>query len=207
MSNVACISKKDCANFNNTELVLLCQQGNEAALSELLMRHKGYIISRFCKMAPDWSDHSDLIQEVNIRVWRFIGQLRKPASFKTWLSQLILNVFYDELRKRPRDFHVVSLDEPVSFDGSEEAPREIKDSSRQPEDALLAAELTVVLNEAMNELPLQFKRAQVLRDIDGLSYEEIAKITQTELGTVKSRIARARLRIQNKIADYVKEAA
>jgi RNA polymerase sigma-70 factor (ECF subfamily) len=133
--------------------------------------------------------------------------LRQPASFRTWLSQLILNVFYGELRKRPRDFQIVSLDEPYTTDSMDETTRDIKDDSKQPEDILLAKELSEVLAEAMDEVPAQFKTAQVLRDINGMSYQEIAQITHVELGTVKSRIARARLRIQERVSSYLKDAA
>src|SRR5271166_798264 len=92
-----------------TDLVILSQKKNEAALCELLKRHNVYIRNRLFKIAPDWTDHADLVQEVHIRVWRFIGQLKQPGSFRTWLSQLITNVFYGELRKRPRNFQIVSL--------------------------------------------------------------------------------------------------
>lgn len=193
--------KKSYADVPTADLVIMAQRKDEAALTELLKRHKAFISNRLYKLAPDWKDQSDLVQEVNIRVWRFIGQLKKANSFRTWLSQLVLNVFYDELRKRPRDFHLVSLDEPMSDDSTD--TREIKDACQLPDDELLGKELMTVLTEAMKDIPEQFKEAQLLRDIKGLSYEEIAKITGTELGTVKSRIARARLRIQQRVAPYL----
>ena len=89
----------------------------------------------------------------------------------------------------------------------DETTRDIKDESKQPEDILLAKELSEVLAKAMNEVPTQFKTAQVLRDVNGMSYQEIAQITHVELGTVKSRIARARLRIQQRVSSYLKDAA
>lgn len=202
-------SKKN-ANYSEvsvTDLVVLSQRKDEAALTELLKRHSAYIKNRLYKIAPDWEDHADLIQEIHIRVWRFIGQLRQPESFRTWLSQLVLNVFYGELRKRPRGFQIVSLDEPYTSDSSEDTTRDIKDNSKQPEDILLAKELTQVLTKAMDEVPIQFKTAQVLRDMEGMSYQEIAQITNVELGTVKSRIARARLRIQERVSSYLRDVA
>lgn len=207
MSTNAHQSTANCASHSVTDLVIMSQRKDEAALTELLKRHSAYIKSRLYKIAPDWEDHADLIQEINIRVWRFIGQLRQPASFRIWLSQLILNVFYGELRKRPRDFQIVSLDEPYTTDSMDETTRDIKDESKQPEDILLAKELSEVLAKAMNEVPTQFKTAQVLRDVNGMSYQEIAQITHVELGTVKSRIARARLRIQQRVSSYLKDAA
>jgi len=207
MSNNAIAKSASYAELSVTQLVVLSQRKDEAAFTELLKRHNVYIKNRLYKIAPDWNDHSDLIQEIHIRVWRFIGQLRQPASFRTWLSQLITNVFYGELRKRPRDFQVVSLDEPFSNDSNEDITRDIRDESQQPEDVLLAKELTQVIGEAMAEVPLQFKTAQILRDVNGMSYQEIAQITNSELGTVKSRIARARLRIQQRVSSYLQDAA
>jgi RNA polymerase sigma-70 factor (ECF subfamily) len=208
MNTCASSAKTNYANLSVTELVVLSQRNDQMAFTELLKRHNVYIKNRLYKIAPDWSDHSDLIQEIHIRIWRFIGQLRNPASFRTWLSQLITNVFYGELRKRPRDFHVVSLDEPFSNESSEDnSTRDIEDLSKKPEDVLLAKELTEVLEDAMADVPLQFKTAQLLRDVEGMSYQEIAVITNSELGTVKSRIARARLRIQDKVSSYLADAA
>jgi RNA polymerase sigma-70 factor, ECF subfamily len=195
------------ADLSVTDLVILSQEKNESALTELLKRHNAFIRNRLYKIAPDWTDQSDLIQEIHIRVWRFIGQLRQPESFRTWLSQLILNVFYGELRKRPRDFQIVSLDEPFINDSMDESTSDIRDESKQPEDILLAKELSLVLARAMSEVPAHFKIAQILRDMEGMSYQEIARLTHVELGTVKSRISRARLRIQEKIMSYLQDCA
>lgn len=195
------------AELSVTELVILSQQKDDLALTELLKRHNAYIRNRLYKIAPDWTDHADLIQEIHIRVWRFISQLRQPASFRTWLSQLILNVFYGELRKRPRDFQIVSLDEPYINDSMDETTGDIRDTSKQPEDVLLAKELSQILAKAMDEVPAQFKTAQILRDMEGMSYQEIAQLTHAELGTVKSRISRARLRIQERISSYLQDCA
>lgn len=201
-------NKVDYPELSNAELVVLAQRKDEMALNHLLRRNKRAIINKLYKLAPDWTDTSDLVQEVNIRIWRFINQLRNPNSFRTWLNQLVVNVFYDELRKRPRDFQIVSLDEPMPGDaGEDSSTRDIKDSSRQPEDVILTNELSEVLNDAMSGISDQFRTVAVLRDVEGLSYEEIAKLTNTELGTVKSRIARARLKIQKKIAPYLSNAA
>lgn len=195
------------SHLSTSELVVLTQNDNEAAFNALLKRYKRFIGNRVYRLAPDWSDHSDLIQEVNIRIWRFIKQLRQPQSFTTWLSQLILHVFYDELRKRPREFEFVSLDEPIWNDNMDESAREIGDNSRLPDNQLLAKELYLVVNEAISAITDQFRTAEILRDIEGLSYEEIARVTHCELGTVKSRIARARKCIQKRISEYLRECA
>jgi RNA polymerase sigma factor (sigma-70 family) len=207
MSHVACLNSLSYADLCVADLIILSQRKDEFAFAELLKRHNSYIKNKLYKIAPDWSDHSDLIQEVHIRVWRFIAQLRRPAAFRTWLSQLIVNVFYGELRKRPREFQIDSLDEPFVNDSMDETIGEIRDDSNQPEELLLAKELSQVLKKAMDEVPVHFKTAQLLRDMEGMSYQEIAQITNVELGTVKSRISRARLRIQARISSYLKDCA
>ncbi len=112
------------------------------------------------------------------------------------------------MRKRPRQFQLVSLDEPLmSEDGSEGKGRDIVDTRQQPDDQLLNDELSQILENAMLKVPCQFKTAALLRDVAGLSYEEIAQITATELGTVKSRISRARLKIQREVAPYLRDCA
>lgn len=190
------------------ELVHLAQEDDEAALNELLRRYKRYISNRLYKLAPELKDPSDLIQEVNIRIWRFLKHLREPRAFNSWLSQLIVHVFYDELRKRPREIELISLDQPISNDNLDESMREIGgDCSQQPDQQLLSKELSVLMQEAISSISTQFRTAEVLRDVEGLSYEEIAKITHAELGTVKSRIARARKRIKEQIAEYIKQCA
>lgn len=198
---------KPYVEMTDTELVIASQRSDEVALAHLLKRYERVIKGRLYRLAPDWKDNSDLVQEVYIRVWRCIDQIKNPNSFKIWLLQIVTNLFYDELRKRPR-LQIVSIDEPVvSEDGAEKRVRDIKDSSAQPEEKLLARELTSVLGEAMSEIPPQFRMATLLRDVHGLSYEEIAELTKAELGTVKSRISRARVKIQEKIVPYLREAA
>ena len=157
----------DCRELSNTDLVRLAQKKDEQALNELLKRHKKTITNKLYRLAPDWKDTSDLEQEVQIRIWRFIGQLRNPDSFRTWLNQLVVNVFYDELRKRPRDFQIVSLDEPFAGESADDCPtRDVKDGGQQPDDKLLSDELSQVLEKAMSEISKPFRTVAVLRDVD-----------------------------------------
>jgi len=196
------------AELTDAELIIACQQRDEEALNHLLERHKQTIISMVYHVAPDWLDPADLVQEANIRVWRSIQHLRNPDCFKSWLRKIVTNLFYDELRKRPRDGQILSIDEPITSDnGNEVATREIVDASAQPEDTILADELADHVATALSSLPGQFRTAAVLRDVEGLSYEEIAQLTQTEIGTVKSRISRARLKIQKRLSSYLRDVA
>ena len=189
---------------SDRDLVLACQHREPQAFEELVKRHQRTVYSLLYQLAPDWEDTSDLSQEVFIRVWRNINNLRNPASFRSWLTQIVTNLFYDELRKRPRRLPTVSMDEGLDSedDGS---TRDIPDTSLMPEEKALNKEITEVIRQAMLRLPEQFRTAIVLREVEGLSYEEIAVITQTEMGTVKSRIARARTKLQELLKPYLGE--
>lgn len=189
---------------SDRDLVLACQHREPQAFEELVKRHQRTVYSLLYQLAPDWEDTSDLSQEVFIRVWRNINNLRNAASFRSWLTQIVTNLFYDELRKRPRRLPTVSMDEGLDSedDGS---TRDIPDTSLMPEEKALNKEITEVIRQAMLRLPEQFRTAIVLREVEGLSYEEIAVITQTEMGTVKSRIARARTKLQELLKPYLGE--
>jgi RNA polymerase sigma-70 factor, ECF subfamily len=191
---------------SDRDLVLACQKREPAAFEELVKRHQRTVYALLYQLAPDWHDTSDLAQEVFIRIWRNINNLRNPSSFRSWLTQIVTNLFYDELRKRPRRIPTISMDEPLSEGGeetAEQATRDIADNSSPPDERILSNELSDAIREAMTKLPEQFRTAIVLREIEGLSYEEIAILTKTEMGTVKSRIARARTKLQELLQPYL----
>jgi RNA polymerase sigma-70 factor (ECF subfamily) len=218
MSNVVAIRKnaatlkkaenKTYEEMTDAELVVACQSGDTRAMDALLNRHRKTAEMMLRKLAPDWKDTNDLVQEVMIRVWKSVGSLRNPQSFMGWLKQIVNNIFCDELRRRPKPGQFIYLDEPVTTDaGSELGPREIADERAQPDEDMLKGELSVVVMNAYKKIPADFRKAAMLRDIEGLSYEEIAVITNAELGTVKSRISRARAKMQRCISPYLRESA
>jgi RNA polymerase sigma-70 factor (ECF subfamily) len=190
---------------SDRDLVLACQKRDPAAFEELVKRHQRTVYALLYQLAPDWTDTSDLAQEVFIRVWRSINNLRNPSSFRGWLTQIVTNLFYDELRRRPRRLPTISMDEGMDPDAEEgeSATRDIPDVSLLPDEKVLNRELSEVIREAMAKLPEQFRTAIVLREVEGLSYEEIAILTKTEMGTVKSRIARARTKLQELLQPYL----
>lgn len=193
---------------SDRDLVIACQRREPAAFEELVKRHQRTVYTLLYQLAPDWSDTSDLAQEVFIRIWRNINNLRNPSSFRSWLTQIVTNLFYDELRKRPRRLPTVSMDDSLeSEEGGEGATRDIPDSSAQPDEIVLNREVSEVIRQAMGRLPEQFRTAIVLREVEGLSYEEIAILTKTEMGTVKSRIARARTKLQEMLRPYLESTS
>lgn len=191
---------------SDRDLVLACQRREPAAFEELVKRHQRTVYALLYQLAPDWTDTSDLAQEVFIRVWRNINNLRNPSSFRSWLTQIVTNLFYDELRKRPRRLPTVSIDEPIDEENTGEVAREIPDQSQGPDEKVLNTEMSEVIRNAMLRLPEQFRTAIVLREVEGLSYEEIGILTNTEMGTVKSRIARARTKLQELLKPYLESS-
>ena len=191
--------------LSNAELVLRCQQRlrpERTAFAELLKRYQSHVDKLLYHLAPDWPDRADLAQEVWIRVYRNIRRLNDPKKFKGWLGRIVTNLFYDELRRRKRVNTPLSLDAPLALeDGSVEW--DVAADEPGPEDTMMTQEFYDHLHRAIADLPETFRVTIVLREIQGLSYEEIADMTGVSLGTVKSRIARARQRLQNDLQAYV----
>ncbi|MCL2928924.1 MAG: sigma-70 family RNA polymerase sigma factor [Trichodesmium sp. MAG_R01] len=191
--------------LSNYDLVLRCQQDSRpdrTTFAELLHRYQLHVDKILYHLAPEWQDRSDLAQEVWIRVYRNIRGLQEPAKFKSWLSRITTNLFYDELRKRKRVTPPLSLDAPLTLDDGI-VDWEIATDKPGPEEQLTTQEFYDHLRDAIAQLPEVFRVTIILREIQGLSYEEIAEITGVSLGTVKSRIARARQRLQLQLQKYL----
>jgi RNA polymerase sigma-70 factor (ECF subfamily) len=204
-SSQASVSPEKLSNY---DLILRCQEGarpHRAAFAELLRRYQSHVERIMYHLAPDWQDRADLAQEVWIRVYRNIKRLKEPAKFRGWLSRIATNLFYDELRKRKRVDPPISLDAPRRLDDGE-MDWEIAADNPSPEDDLARREFYEQLQGAIANLPEAFRTTIVLREIEGMAYEEIAEITGVSLGTVKSRIARARHKLQSLLQGYLHES-
>jgi len=190
---------------SNYDLILQAQVGmrpDRAVFAELMRRHQSYLDKILYHLAPDWQDRSDLAQEVWIRVYRNLNRLQEPEKFRGWLSRIATNLFYDELRKRKRVSQPLSLDARHKLDDGE-MDWEIASNEPSPDEVLTTREFYDQLQAALADLPEVFRTTIVLREIQGMPYEEIAEITGVSLGTVKSRIARARSRLQSQLQPYL----
>lgn len=191
--------------LGNGELVLLCQEDfspNRAAFAELMRRHQSHVDRLLYHLAPDWQDRPDLAQEVWIRVYRYVRRLKEPEKFRSWVGRIATNLFYDELRRRRRSWAPLSLDAPIQTrDG--ELDWELAAESPGPDENLVTCEFYEHLREAIADLPPAFRTTIILRELEGLSYEEIAETLKISVGTVKSRIARARRRLQQQLDPYL----
>jgi RNA polymerase sigma-70 factor (ECF subfamily) len=187
---------------NMTQIIERAQNGDWGALEEIIRREQKNIYSTLYSLHADVNEVSDMTQEILLKVVRNISKLKNPQTFKTWLNQIIVRQFYDSLRKKRRGAKNVSLFE--AEDG-EQKELEIADDTHSPTNQVLEGELSDVIQQSIHKLPDPFRIAIVMRELQGLSYDEIAEATHTNIGTVKSRIARAREKLQGYIKPYVNQ--
>lgn len=185
------------------ELIKHSQKDDFNALEELIKREQKHVYASFYYLDPHRHDLLDLTQDVLLKMSKNIKTLRNINNFKSWLSQIISNRFYDELRKKSKIPSTISIDAHWGEDSEKANVLEICDLSAKPDDSTIHKELDEIIREMICRLPNRFKFAIVLREIQGLSYDEIAKITNTNVGTVKSRISRARNRLQECLKPYL----
>jgi RNA polymerase sigma-70 factor (ECF subfamily) len=177
-------------------LIQRCVAGEEVACAELVAGHERMVYTLALHLLGDRDEALDLSQEVFLRVFRTIGSFRGQSALKTWIYRIVINQARNRQRfwRRRRRSDQVSLDQHVAEHGDLSQPGD----GTSPHRALARKELASRLWSALNDLPFDQRTVIVLRDIDGLSYEEIAFSLGVAIGTVKSRLTRARqeLRVQ-----------
>lgn len=172
-------------------LIVKSKQGDAEAFSELIYEYEKNILNFTYRMLGSHADAEDVTQEVFLKAYRGIKGFDERASFKTWLYKIAANTAYDALRKkksRKADMHISLYAE--GDDGEYELA--IEGDGDSPYESLQKKEMQKALNEAVLKLSHEHRAVILLRDMQNLSYEEIASITNQSVGTVKSRISRAR---------------
>jgi len=185
------------------ELIVLSQQDDLKALEELIRREQKNIFATFSYLTDKRENISDLTQEVLLRVAKNIKNLKNPKTFKSWLNTIITNIFYDELRKQEKKPNTISIDETICENSGQSISSLLPDKKCKPHEICVTNEIEKLIKEAILNLPEHFKIAIVLRELQGLSYEEIANATHASIGTVKSRIARARCKLQEGLKSFI----
>ncbi len=196
-------SKLQYKKMSLEELVVLAQQNDLRALEELIKREQKNVYAAFSYLSDKKENVSDLTQEALMRVAKNISSLKNPKNFKSWLNTIIANLFYDELRKSSRKPDTISIDDESCENSTFDVLSLIPDKKCKPHEKCITNELEKIIKDAILNLPEQFRIAIVLRELQGLSYEEIAKATNASVGTVKSRIARARCKLQEGLRTYI----
>ncbi len=178
------------------KLVREAQTGNEAAFNALVTAFSGLIYNLAYRMAGNAADAEELSQEVFVKLFRSIRKFRWKSKFSTWLYALAINSNRSGLRKirRISGREVVRLD---NRDTTEIPCRETIDPGERPGDAMMRNEVQARVESAIATLASVYRQVIILRDLQGLTYEEIATALGCSLGTVKSRLARARMRVKD----------
>ena len=182
--------------MDEKELIQQLKNGNEEAFNEIVERYSKKLYFLCLKMLQNEKDAEDTVQTIFLKAYMSISRFEEKSSISTWLYRIGVNVCTDLLRKRKKET-VTSL---YSINSEEEEyALEIPDEKENVEDAVIKKERKQALYEAINTLKPKQKQFIILRDIEGLSYEEIADILKLNTGTVKSGINRARQALLEKL--------
>lgn len=180
---------------NEAALILDAQHGDLEAFNRLVLAYQDLLYNTALRILGDDAIAADATQDAFISAYRNITTYR-GGSFKSWLMRTVTNACYDELRRQKRRPSVPL--EPVNQDDEEmESPRWLTDTSMTPEQKFEADELEHAIQHCLNALPPDFRTVVVLADIQGMDYTEVASSASVPLGTIKSRLARARGRLRD----------
>lgn len=177
-------------------LVERVQKGDKRAFDLLVRKYQHKVVGVISRYVSDWSECQDVAQESFVRAWRAIAAFRGDSQFYTWMYKIATNTAKNYLvsqgRRPPTDD--IAIDDAVLYDGGSR----LKDRAT-PEHELLRQEIEQTVFDTVEQLPEDLKTAITLREVDGLSYEEIAESMNCPIGTVRSRIFRARDAIDQKL--------
>jgi RNA polymerase sigma-70 factor (ECF subfamily) len=181
--------------MDETELIHAARCGDLDSFNRLVLAYQDMVYSQAYRLIGEPEAAEDAAQDAFISAFRNLGSYR-GGSFKAWLLRIVTNGCYDELRRRKR--RPTTPLEPLDNDSEEiESPRWLSDPGDSPEQTAERAELAKALQHCLSDLPPEFRSVVILVDIQGLDYSEAAQVVGAPLGTVKSRLARARLRLRD----------
>ena len=196
-SSIQSLTKNKEIRYTDEELIIRFQNGDEQAFVELVNRYRNRLMTFVYRFVNDIEKAEDIVQDTLMKLYTHRHYYRNIAKFSTWIYTIAGNFAKTELRRKKR--HKVTNLSQMGFDD-----REYQLPSVEPETGETAqghfAEKKIQM--AIQELPLHFRTVVILRDIQELSYEEISKIVDVPLGTVKSRINRARLQLQQSLKEF-----
>ena len=176
------------------ELVQRAKGGNEDAFAQLMRENETRIYNLTLRMTGNEQDALDLAQEAFFNAWRGLKFFKGDSSFSTWVYRLASNACIDHLRRKKRR-QDISAPMPV-VDEEDDRPPDIPDERYAPEQVLEQKQLRQAVAEGLDRLSDEHRQVLIMRELDGLSYQEIGQVLGLEAGTVKSRIARARLSLR-----------
>lgn len=182
-------------------LVGLAQQGDLRAYDSLVTRHRGRIFAMIRNMIHQEADAWDLSQEVFIKAWHALPRFEAKAKFSTWLYRIAHNTVYDWARRRKIESAGELNDEIFERERIDSASFTTPSGGEAPDDTMANGELRVKIQIALGKLSAEHREVVILKDIQGLSYKEIADAMSSTLGTVMSRLFYARQKLQALLKD------
>jgi RNA polymerase sigma-70 factor (ECF subfamily) len=187
-------------------LVQRVRSGDQRAFQLLVERYQRKVYAVALGMVKDREEARDVAQEAFVKVYRYLDHFKGDASFYTWLYRITVNISIDAIRKRggARDERTVEFDESVRLDTAEANLGTLGTAlGTNPQKAALRKELGERINLALAQLPEQHRSILLLREVEGMSYEDLARTLDIPKGTVMSRLFHARLKMQKILSEYV----
>lgn len=193
-------SKGKRTNGADLDLVERAKAGQLKAFEELMSKYEEKVYSIAYRMTGNREDAEEILQETFLSVYKSLGRFKGKSRFSTWLYRIAVNASLMRLRKTKRKAETLSLDEPVGGDNNH-PKREVVDWLT-PEDIVERKKLMEVITAAIDSLPETYRAIVLLRDGEGLSNGEVAKILKTSVPAVKSKLHRARMHLRAKLSEY-----
>ena len=191
------IEDQKVVSLSDEDLMAEAAEGSERAFSELVGRYRSRVLNLVSRLLNDRESSDDISQEVFVRVYLHRKNYRRGAKFSTWLFTIAANLAKNEIRRRKRRRNWSSLDE--LQEQLHDSSLQLMDPRGNREAEVDSAQIQGIVGAAITTLPERYRLALVLRDVDGLAYEEIAQVLRIPGGTVRSRINRARLMLKKKL--------
>lgn len=189
--------------FDDRQLVRRCQQGDREAFRLLVERYQRKVYRLAFGMVQNPDDAMDIVQEAFIKVHRYIDNFQGNSSFQTWLYRIASNICIDHLRRGGRR-PAVEYDDEIRHESDDDGSDVMTQTrTESPERTLGRKELNGKILEAIESLSKKHRQVILLREIEGLSYEEISEALQINKGTVMSRLHHARLQLKKKLQSYL----
>jgi RNA polymerase sigma-70 factor (ECF subfamily) len=185
----------------DTELVKRVQKGDKGAFDVLVLKYQHKIVNLVMRYVRDQEQALDITQEAFIKAYRALPRFRGDSAFYTWLYRIAVNTAKNHLaaqRRRPLDVEL-DMQDPEQYD----LHAKLKETDT-PEGVTISQEVKRTVEKAIQGLPEDLRTAIILRELDGMSYEEIAQTMECPVGTVRSRIFRAREAISKKVGTLIK---
>jgi RNA polymerase sigma-70 factor (ECF subfamily) len=195
------LKKLELAELSDEDVMERCALGSEVAFRALVQRYRSRLMNLISRFINDRDRAEEISQEVFLRVYRNRERYRKSGKFSTWIFTIAVNLTKNEIRSRVRHrgtFSIDAIDEESGGQGIS-----FPDTKPLPDEDLNSAEIRSRVADALDKIPARYREAVILRDVEGLSYEEVGEILRIPGGTVRSRINRARLMLKERLKPHL----